>query len=289
MLSTSAPAAVCRRCTSPPTPSVVVATDINASARVGGAVQRRPQRAGNIETRGGYYYAPVADESFDLITTNPPFVISPATTVPRLVYRDSGCRATTWSPTSSATGRHTSPTAAGSRCWPTGRSTATSRGTSALAGWVPDGCAALVVQREVLDPAAYVELWLKDEGLHGGPDYLDRYDAWLDLVRRAGRRGHRLRLGQRPQGSSTTAPTWTGRTPSSSRSRRPSATGRPPPHTRSASTTASRLRVDVVQETTGEPGAEDPETIVLRQQRGLRRARRSTRSRRGWPAPATAS
>ena len=33
------------------------------------------------------------------------------------------------------------------------------------------------------------------------------------------------------------------------------------------------LRVDVVQETTGEPGAEDPGTIVLRQQRGLRRAR----------------
>ena len=29
-----------------------------------------------------------------------------------------------------------------------------------------------VVQREVLDPAAYVELWLKDAGLHGGPDYL---------------------------------------------------------------------------------------------------------------------
>ncbi len=28
-----------------------------------------------------------------------------------------------------------------------------------------------------------------------------------------------------------------------------------------------------MQETTGEPGAEDPETIVLRQQRGLRRAR----------------
>ena len=28
-----------------------------------------------------------------------------------------------------------------------------------------------------------------------------------------------------------------------------------------------------MQETHGEPGAEDPETIVLRQQRGLRRAR----------------
>ena len=33
------------------------------------------------------------------------------------------------------------------------------------------------------------------------------------------------------------------------------------------------LRVDVVQETHGEPGAEHPETIVLRQRRGLCRAR----------------
>ena len=35
------------------------------------------------------------------------------------------------------------------------------------------------MQRELLDPAAYVELWLKDAGLHGAHDYLDRYDAWL--------------------------------------------------------------------------------------------------------------
>jgi hypothetical protein len=34
------------------------------------------------------------------------------------------------------------------------------------------------------------------------------------------------------------------------------------------------LRVDVVQETHGDPGAADPETIVLRQRRGLCRARR---------------
>jgi hypothetical protein len=40
---------------------------------------------------------------------------------------------------------------------------------------------------------------------------------------------------------------------------------------------ASRLvaRVDVRQETSGEPGAADPETVVLRQQRGMRRARRA--------------
>jgi hypothetical protein len=33
------------------------------------------------------------------------------------------------------------------------------------------------------------------------------------------------------------------------------------------------VRSDVQQETVGRPGAEDPEAIVLRQQRGMRRAR----------------
>ena len=38
--------------------------------------------------------------------------------------------------------------------------------------------------------------------------------------------------------------------------------------------TAWRTRSDVRQETLGPPGAADPEVIVLRQQRGMRRARR---------------
>jgi methylase of polypeptide subunit release factors len=45
--------------------------------------------APNIEVRTGWFFDPVRDETFDLITTNPPFVISPATGT-RLVYRDSG-------------------------------------------------------------------------------------------------------------------------------------------------------------------------------------------------------
>ncbi len=58
-----------------------------------------------------------------------------------------------------------------------------------IAGWVPDGCSAFVVQREVVDPAAYVELWLRDEGLQGGPEYLDRYDAWLGWLDEQGIEG----------------------------------------------------------------------------------------------------
>src|SRR5690606_40402985 len=42
-----------------------------------------------VDVRDGSFSEPVAGERFDLIATNPPFVISPATGE-RLVYRDSG-------------------------------------------------------------------------------------------------------------------------------------------------------------------------------------------------------
>ena len=76
--------------------------------------------------------------------------------------------------------------------------------------------------------------------------------------------------------------TWrSGRSRSSSRSapRSPSGPGVPtswrPPTTRRCSRAGSPVRVDVRQETVGEVGAADPETIVLRQQRGMRRARQA--------------
>ncbi len=53
-------------------------------------LQRRAQRRRDlVDVRNGSFFEPVASETFDLIATNPPFVISPATGE-RLVYRDSG-------------------------------------------------------------------------------------------------------------------------------------------------------------------------------------------------------
>ena len=149
-----------------------------------------------------------------------------------------------------------------------------------LAGWLAARLRRLVVQREVLDPAAYVELWLKDAGRHGGPDYLERVRHLARLVRGAGHRGGRLRLDQPAQGSARPrrGPASSSSSPTTSSSRsRPAveSLGRRAEHTpdRRRGTPAEPGAVDVVQETLGEPGAEDPETIVLRQQRGLRRAR----------------
>ena len=53
--------------------------------------------------------------------------------------------------------------------------------TDRLRGWLePTGCDAHVVQREVLDPYAYIEIWLADAGLAGSAAYAPAYAAWLD-------------------------------------------------------------------------------------------------------------
>ncbi|MDX6371241.1 MAG: hypothetical protein QOD98_229, partial [Nocardioidaceae bacterium] len=68
----------------------VVATDVNQRAlgiaRFNAALNEVGDR---VEVREGSFFEPVRGERFDLIATNPPFVISPATGE-RLVYRDSG-------------------------------------------------------------------------------------------------------------------------------------------------------------------------------------------------------
>lgn len=65
----------------------VVGLDINPRALNLGRVAARLNRAANIEFRLSNFYAEVAGETFDLIISNPPFVISPET---EFHYRDGG-------------------------------------------------------------------------------------------------------------------------------------------------------------------------------------------------------
>ena len=254
----------------------VVATDVNDRALRLTRFNTELNDVPGIEVRSGSLLEPVVGEAFDLITTNPPFVISPGIwsgTDERLVYRDSGL------PGDAVVERivRAGPTHLTDGGWlQVLANWAIHRGEpwdERLAGWVPDGCAAFVVQREVLDPAAYVELWLKDAGLHGSPDYRQRYDAWLGWFDDQGVEGIGFGwLNLHRSDHASTYLDW------------PYAVEQPiAPAIRGWAAAATQpvteqdrliLRVDVVQETSGQPGAEDPETIVLRQQRGLRRARK---------------
>ncbi len=254
----------------------VVATDVNPRAlhlaRFNAALNEVDPV---VEVRDGSFFAPVAGERFDLIVTNPPFVISPATRE-RLVYRDSGLPG-------DQVVEHLVRTAPDHLAddgwcqvlanWVIG---ADQPWDERLAAWLPDDCDALVVQREVLDPAAYVELWLKDEGRHGAPDYAERYDTWLswfedqriDAVGFGWVNLHRT--GATAQAPAHTLLEW----PYDVEQPIAPAVAEWGRAAHAAVDLGSRLvaRADLVQESLGPVGAADPSTIVLRQQRGLRRA-----------------
>ncbi|MDF5756061.1 methyltransferase [Spongiactinospora sp. TRM90649] len=159
----------------------VVATDVNPRAL---AMARLSWRLSGIttgvEAREGSMFDPVEDERFDLVVSNPPFVIAPAD---GLTYRaaradaDAFCRDLV-----RRAPRHLAP---GGRChllanwlhvkgedW-----------RDRVGGWLAEtGCDGWAVQRDAQDPAEYVELWLRDSAEQGGPGYRARYDAWLDRL-----------------------------------------------------------------------------------------------------------
>jgi hypothetical protein len=148
-----------------------------------------------------------------------------------------------------------------------------------LARWL-EGCDAWVVQREVLDPPEYVELWLRDAGLHGLPDYVRRYDTWLSWFE--DQKIDAIGFGWINLRTTSAAPDlrleeWRWEVEQPLGPEVDAHFGRVAAlrDLADAELVASRprLRPDVVQETHGAVGAEHPSRIVLRQQRGLRRAR----------------
>jgi hypothetical protein len=258
----------------------VVATDVNARAlwmtRLNAALN-----GASVDVRDGSFFEPVAGERFDLIATNPPFVISPATGE-RLVYRDSGLPGDRVVEHIVRTGPDHLTEGGWLQVLANWSILDGQPWDERLGSWLRPDCDALVVQRETLDPASYVELWLKDSGHHGGADYARRYDTWLSWFEETGIAGVgfgwiNVRLGgedhagthellewpydvEQPIGPAIHA--W-GEAVADLRGL----------DDQTLLATTLRARDDVQQETVGRPGAEDPEAIVLRQQRGFRRAR----------------
>ncbi|RNL81264.1 DUF7059 domain-containing protein [Nocardioides marmorisolisilvae] len=238
-----------------------------------------------IEVRDGSFFEPVAGELFDLIVTNPPFVISPATGE-RLVYRDSGIPGDRVVEDIVRTiPKHLNPGGTGQVLanWAIRRDQSWDE---RLSGWLTEGCDAWVVQREILDLPSYVELWLKDAGLHPSTgsgttaDYHHRYDTWLSWfdelgieavgfgwisLRNSGSEAPDLRLEDWR---------WEVEQPLGPEIDRHFSRVAELRDLTDDALLASRpvLARDVVQETFGPAGAEDPSQIVLRRQTGMRRA-----------------
>jgi methylase of polypeptide subunit release factors len=261
----------------------VTATDLNPRALRITALTLALSGAQPAELLEGSLFGPVGDETYDLIVSNPPFVISPAgPDGGRLTYRDGGmagddlCRTLVEQSAAHLTD--------GGYCqllanW---QHVEGEEWHERLRSWVPRGCDAWIVQREVQDVTQYAELWLRDGGDHRAGDdaYAARYDAWLDEF----------------EARKTKAVGFGWITLRKSGSDDPSITIEEWPHpveqplgeavvrhfarqdylraTDDAALLAGHFRLadEVVQEQVGLPGAEDPEHVVLRQNRGMRRA-----------------
>ncbi len=158
----------------------VVATDVNERALAMARATFELNGLDRVEVRSGSLYDPVGAETFDLIVTNPPYVMAPPGQVAqRLAYREAGLvgdelvrrvvvdGAARLNPggTLQVLGNWAQPAGADWQDRP--------------AAWVAGtGCDAHIVRREVLDAYAYIEIWLTDAGLLGRPEYTAAYDRW---------------------------------------------------------------------------------------------------------------
>ncbi|UGY92317.1 DUF7059 domain-containing protein [Streptomyces gobiensis] len=258
----------------------VTATDLNPRALRFAGLTLALSGAPAPDLREGSLYEPVAREDpYDLIVSNPPFVISPGA---RLTYRDGGmagddvCRTLVQNSVDHLT--------EGGYCqllanW---QHIEGEDWRDRLRSWVPGGCDAWIVQREVQDITQYAELWLRDSGDHRSDpaEYAARYDAWLDAFEQSNT--HAIGFGwitlrkTETNAPSITIEEWAhpveqplGDAVRSHFERQDFLRT----HDDAALlNTHFRLADDVVQEQVGAPGAEDPEHVVFRQHRGMRRA-----------------
>lgn len=162
----------------------VVATDTNRRALRLAALGARLNGLDNVEFRQGNLYQPVDDCRFDLIVSNPPFVISPQACY---AYRDSGLPgdAVSQQVIRGAPRLLTE----GGFCtvlfnW---HHRADEHWAERPRRWVADsGCDAWIVRFDTEDPLTYAATWLRPTEGHDPDRYGTLLDEWLAYYRRAG-------------------------------------------------------------------------------------------------------
>ncbi len=153
----------------------VVASDLNPRAAACATLTMELNDRPEVDVRLGDRFEPVAGERFDLIVANPPFVISPSR---RYLFRDGELPVDDLSrsivrsaPDHLRPGGHCQLLASWAHV-------AGEDWRARLTAWFEDtGCDALVLEREVLDPAAHAASWLRQTE---PPDrWGSEYDEWL--------------------------------------------------------------------------------------------------------------
>ena len=160
----------------------VVATDMNPRAIAFTRFNARLNRIANIECRTGDLFAPVAQQRFQQIVCNPPFVISPTQ---RFLFRDSGQRGDLFC-------RRLVP-AALAHLESDGFFQFTANVAhrvghswkSDLEEWFADlGCEALVLAERTEDASEYALTWILSTETKVPAEIAQRYETWMAYFER---------------------------------------------------------------------------------------------------------
>lgn len=168
-----------------PHSSRVAAVDLTPRAVRLAAFNARLNDISNVDCLEGDFFGPVAERKFDLIISNPPFVISPEC---RFIYRDGGME-------SDSVSRRIAREAPvfleeGGFCqilcnW---AEIGGSDWQQQLAQWfVGTGCDVWVMRSESLSPAAYASKWIRHtEFGDEETGFSQRFHQWLEYYERLG-------------------------------------------------------------------------------------------------------
>lgn len=236
------------------------------------------------DLREGSLLEPVARETFDLIVSNPPFVITPPG-APAFEYRDGGLeRDGVVRALITGVGAALEP---GGVAQFLGNWEIHGDWRERLEQWLDEAEVALdawVVQRDALDAAEYAETWLRDAGITADRDpagYRDAYEAYLRAFDSAGADaiGFGIVTLRRPLAGTPTLRRLEEHEGALASPLGPVLASALAAHDWLAATTddallATALTVapDVTKETYGRPLQHDPEHILLRQGGGFGRS-----------------
>jgi hypothetical protein len=160
----------------------VVATDVNERALAFAAFNAALNGIENVEFRRGSFFEPVAGEQFELIVTNPPYVISPESS---FLFRDSGLPKDAVSeqvvralPSQLAEGGFASVMIS----WVQEEGGETARPAAWLEG---SGCDALIVYTGSDEPLSIAAQWNRS-ARSDSDEYAAAIDRWLDYFKAEG-------------------------------------------------------------------------------------------------------
>ncbi len=160
----------------------VLATDVNPRAVAITRFNAMLNRVENIEAAQGSLYEPAGELRFDLIASNPPFVVSPAEGP---MYRDSGLqgdavteRILRGAPAHLAEGGFAQVICNWARI-------AGQDWLERLSGWLEDsGCDVWIVHSYSEDPGEYAQHWVAHPGSAPPDDVAEEFERWMAYYER---------------------------------------------------------------------------------------------------------